>query len=80
MFDHGDPAGFGIGPVAFILAGEDVNLRIEPLAARAITVGRDNMKQGFAAAGGGVAPAKAGRVDRDDGCGPRHPAFDEGFM
>ena len=38
------------------------------------------MKQGFAAAGGRVAPRKTSRINRDDRCRPRHPALDKGFM
>ena len=80
MFDHGDAAGLGIGLVAFILAGKDMNFRIEFFAAGAIAVGGDDVKQRFAAAGGRVTPGKTSRIDRDDRRRPRHPALDKGFM
>ena len=59
MFDHGYSASFRIGLVAFILAGKDVNFRIEAPGPRAVAVSRDHMKQRFAAAGGRVAPRKS---------------------
>ena len=52
MFDDGNPASLGIGLVAFVFAGKDVNFRIEFFAAGAIAIGGDDVKQRLAAAGG----------------------------
>src|ERR1700742_67237 len=80
MLDHGNPTGPGIGLVALILAGKDVNLRLESLLEGAIAIAGDDMKQRLAAAGRRVAPGKTGRDDRDKGRCPCHPGIEKRFV